>query len=107
VQKDRNYVSFFVDTLLMRLEHVTAERDRAIEVAEDKEVEKADMQGDINHWYGKFGTEHKKLDALERLVKRIVNIQSSNQQFDIVRLAAGERVDLTAIMGKDLNAPPE
>lgn len=100
--KDRNYLSFFIDNLLRMNKNLSDECKKLEDDVDEKELDKARLQTDINHWFhqaqiaGANGGERARLQQMIRFLWQHIH---ANMGMEAVGLADTLSIDLAAIIG--------
>jgi hypothetical protein len=115
-QKEREYISHFIDTLLAEkasLQHsleaekasfaaaravLESERAAQLDALEDKEVDKAHMQADISAHYHQASANLRYAQSLERFARHLVQKLAHDDSLAIVAVAASLDLNLATIM---------
>jgi hypothetical protein len=105
--KDVNYITFYIDTLLAKVK----EQDRMIylleEDNEDKEVDKAQLQTHISHFYHEAKMGEKKYDSLQMLACFLLESIPTNKSLEAVAVAGHLGINLVTLMAdaQDVSNP--
>ena len=71
-QKDRNYIAYYIDTLLARNSSLDREVKRLEEDIENAEIVKAELQGDVNRWYAESKRGEKRVEKMVTFIEFLV-----------------------------------
>ncbi|KAF2792770.1 hypothetical protein K505DRAFT_375799 [Melanomma pulvis-pyrius CBS 109.77] len=101
-QKDRNYVAYYIDTLLLRNQSLSKEVKRLEEDVEDAEVSKAMLQGEVNRYYAEGRESQNKLGKLEGLANYLVGrVVPRERSAEVKGVAAEMGIELWEIGAMD------
>jgi len=96
--KDRNYLAYYIDTLLQRNEKLGKENKRLDEDVEDKEVEKAMMQADVNMYYAENEAKKGKVERMGKLVKYLLRVVPEEKRTECAAVAENLGLDFGDII---------
>jgi hypothetical protein len=105
--KERNYVAYYIDTLLTRNTSLVQSNSQLENDVEDAEVSKAGLQEQINKWFFEARESKVRAQTLETFIEDlVVNVVPKNKKEEARSVAMGLGVEIEYTGGEDVGAGP-